>query len=516
MAAPAIPPGQQNLTNGLTRMRELQTRGSRVFQSADLTRAQREALESAGFLRRVIKGWYIAGRPGENSGDTTAWHASCRDFIAAYCSHRFGNNWYLSADVSVLVHAGVTNLPRQVVVMSDKAQRNVVELLGGNSLFDSTPVEPTGLEQIVHVGPLRVLSLPLALARVPAVFYRTYPVDAQIALRQLRTPAELLRILLSGGHSFIAGRLAGAFRAIGLPRVADDIVGAMAGAGYRVTEANPFQDDPPSLGGQRVASPYVDRIRIMWSRMRNNVIEHFPQEPGRPANPAAYLHAVADAYQADAYHSLSIEGYTVSEDLIARVSRGDWNPDGHSGDAEKRNAMVAHGYYLAHTAVRGSVAAILAGENSGVVVERDHAQWYRQLFRPSVNAGMISVEDLAGYRNDQVFIRNADHVPPDKTAVWDMMPTLFELLTDEPNAAVRAVLGHFVFVFIHPYMDGNGRMGRFLMNAMLASGGYPWTVIPVTRRHDYMAALNVASGHGDIVPFTQFVASCVGVSESPQ
>jgi len=41
------------------------------------------------------------------------------------------------------------------------------------------------------------------------------------------------------------------------------------------------------------------------------------------------------------------------------------------------------------------------------------------------------------------------------------------------------VLGHFVFVYIHPYLDGNGRIGRFLMNLMLAAGGYPWTV---TRR----------------------------------
>jgi hypothetical protein len=38
-------------------------------------------------------------------------------------------------------------------------------------------------------------------------------------------------------------------------------------------------------------------------------------------------------------------------------------------------------------------------------------------------------------------------------------------------AGVRVVLGHFIFVYIHPYMDGNGRMGRFLMNVMLAGGG---------------------------------------------
>jgi Fic family protein len=51
------------------------------------------------------------------------------------------------------------------------------------------------------------------------------------------------------------------------------------------------------------------------------------------------------------------------------------------------------------------------------------------------------------------------------------MPAFFELLREETEPAVRVVLGHFVFVYIHPYMDGNGRIGRFMMNLMMASGG---------------------------------------------
>jgi Fic family protein len=81
------------------------------------------------------------------------------------------------------------------------------------------------------------------------------------------------------------------------------------------------------------------------------------------------------------------------------------------------------------------------------------------------------------------------------------------LLESEPHAAARAVLGHFGFVFTHPSMDGNGRIGRFFMNAMLASGGYPWTVIEVAHRPHYMQALNAASSEGDIGPFARFVAS---------
>jgi len=94
-------------------------------------------------------------------------------------------------------------------------------------------------------------------------------------------------------------------------------------------------------------------------------------------------------------------------------------------------------------------------------------------------------------------------------AMRDAMPVLFELLEEEPEPSVRAVLGHFIFVFIHPYMDGNGRIGRFLMNAMLASGGYPWTVVPVERRTEYMQALEQASVGQDITSFATFLAYLV-------
>jgi Fic family protein len=58
-------------------------------------------------------------------------------------------------------------------------------------------------------------------------------------------------------------------------------------------------------------------------------------------------------------------------------------------------------------------------------------------------------------------------------------------------------------------MEGNGRVGRFLMNAMMASGGYPWTVIPVTDRTAYVKALEKASVGEEIAPFADFLARLV-------
>ena len=111
-----------------------------------------------------------------------------------------------------------------------------------------------------------------------------------------------------------------------------------------------------------------------------------------------------------------------------------------------------------------------------------------------------------------MYIKGANHVPPNSAAVRDAMPALFEMLKEEPDPGVRAVLGHFVFVYIHPYMDGNGRIGRFLMNVMLASGGYPWTVIPVEKRDDYLSALEKASVNQEIDEFAKFIAELVSES----
>jgi Fic family protein len=89
------------------------------------------------------------------------------------------------------------------------------------------------------------------------------------------------------------------------------------------------------------------------------------------------------------------------------------------------------------------------------------------------------------------------------------MPAFFDLLSEEIESAVRIVLGNFIFVYIHPYADGNGRMGRFLMNLMLAAGGFQWTVIPVEARDAYMAALEEASVQHNIGPFAEFIAQFV-------
>jgi len=506
----ATTPAAKQLGAALPALKALQDQGRAVFQTDEFSRTDRQALLSAGFLQPILRGWYMPSRPDDRPGDTTPWYAAMDSFLGAYGNHRFGQGWHASPELSLLLHAGSTALPRQFVLHSPAAGNNVIQLPDGYTLLDLKTKAAPAPGDLTSIRGISVLQLPVALSRVEQPFFRAYPRDAQIALSQVPDASDLNRVLLEEGRSHYAGRLAGGFRAIGRGDIADEIVGAMRAVGYVVPEVNPFEA-PPSVQSDERVGPAALRVRLMWAEMREAVLEVFPDTPGLPADAGAYLSAVEDIYKTDAYHSLSIEGYRVSEALISKVASGDWNPELSESDKDARNAMAARGYWLAHNVVKQTIGKILGGANAGQAYQSDHAAWYRELFAPSVEAGILSAADLAGYRGHQVFIRNAKHVPPPKESVREMMPELMRQLRAEPSAAVRAVLGHFVFVYIHPYMDGNGRLGRFLMNAMLASGGYPWTVIQLPRRDEYMAALNMASYEGNIRPFAEFVLSSMQV-----
>jgi Fic family protein len=234
-----------------------------------------------------------------------------------------------------------------------------------------------------------------------------------------------------------------------------------------------------------------------------------PIAPGLPKEVGSYLHRVDEIYKSDAYHSLSIEGYSVSPEVIEKVRQGNWSPEDSEEDRKNRDALAARGYWQAFLLVKTAVQKVITGENPGTLARTAHKEWYRELFQPCVRTGLIDAGALAGYRNTPVYIRNSRHVPPRREVLRDAMPALFDLLQQEKEPGVRAVIGHWLIGYIHPYADGNGRMARFLMNVMLASGGYPWTVIRVEDRNAYLDALDRASIHTDIKPFAEFIAQRV-------
>jgi hypothetical protein len=500
VAAPA-----EKLAASLAVLKELQDAGRVALRATDMTRTHRERLLKNGFIREVMKGWYLPSRPDEPAGESTSWYASFWSFCAAYLDSRFGKDWSVCPEQSVSLHTGNWTVPRQLLVRAPKGGNKPIGLIHDTSIFDVRLDMPPKADRAILNG-VRLYSLPAALLGCAQGQFESRPTELRAGLAMVRDPTEVLRRLLDGGHSKIAGRLAGAFRNIGRAKFADEITGAMQAAGYTVGESDPFTEASRIVFGARETSPYVNRMRMDWARMREDVLRIFPKAPGVPKDSMSYLKNVEEQYVNDAYNSLSIEGYKVNAELIEKVRSGKWNPDADKTGRDQRDALAARGYWQAFQVVKASIKSVLGGANAGRIADGDHAAWYRELFGPSVTAGIVRAADLAGYRNGQVYIRRSMHTPPNVEAVRDLMPAFFELLQQEDQPGVRVVLGHFLFVYIHPYMDGNGRMGRFLMNLMMASGGYPWTIVPLEHRRGYMSALESASVDGDIKPFARFLA----------
>jgi hypothetical protein len=498
----------EKLAQSLELLRDLQKKGVTAIRSRDLTRTHISQLTNNGFLKIVLKGWYISSRPDERQGESTFWYVSFWQFCASYLNKRFKNVWCLSPEQSLLLHAENWTVPKQLLVRSPKGNNKVTKLLFDTSLLDVRYTMPNK-KNIEEKNGLRIFAKIPALVTCSPTFFMQYPTDARVVLATIQDASEILPVLLEGGHSTIASRLMGAFRNIGQNRIAEDISKTMRSAGYEIREQDPFKSETKILFSNRIISPYVNRMRILWEEMRKPIIKRFPKPPTSPMSVSAYLKSVEEKYVTDAYHSLSIEGYQVSIELIEKVRSGKWNPDNDPTDRDHKDALAARGYWQSFKTVKESIHKVLKGENPGTVAWNDHGDWFRELFGASVTAGILNPADLAGYRRHPVYIRHSMHVPPNFSAITDLMHAFFDLLINEEEAAVRIVLGHFFFVFIHPYMDGNGRIGRFLMNVMLASGKYPWTIIPVEKREHYMRSLEEASVKHNIIPFCDFLSGAL-------
>lgn len=119
-------------------------------------------------------------------------------------------------------------------------------------------------------------------------------------------------------------------------------------------------------------------------------------------------------------------------------------------------------------------------------------------------------DDNAGrYRTLNVLIAGAEHRPPDALLVTNQMQafmTWYNTIAQTLHPIERAARVHADFVKIHPFIDGNGRTSRLLMNLELLKSGFPVALIRVEDRLAYYEALDKAHTVGDYTDFIELVA----------
>ncbi len=120
---------------------------------------------------------------------------------------------------------------------------------------------------------------------------------------------------------------------------------------------------------------------------------------------------------------------------------------------------------------------------------------------------------LAGkYRKEQVFITGTDFVPPAPDQVSGLMKQFaaeISTLKAKYHSIEFAALLHLKLVTIHPFIDGNGRIARLVMNLALMQAGYPITIIPVINREDYINCIKQIQLNNDPMPFINFISTMV-------
>jgi len=118
-------------------------------------------------------------------------------------------------------------------------------------------------------------------------------------------------------------------------------------------------------------------------------------------------------------------------------------------------------------------------------------------------------DEYAGvYRDRQVFISGAKHTPPAPFLIKEEMEKLLNWYNEEAKTMhpiTRGALLHVFFVGIHPFIDGNGRISRLLLNLELMKEDFPPIVIKVSNRLDYYEALDKAHVEKDYDNFIQLV-----------
>lgn len=264
---------------------------------------------------------------------------------------------------------------------------------------------------------------------------------------------------------------------------------------------------PTIVSRARAPNPWMTRHRIRFERFADQMEDALGGEIDdvERLGPDGVIEQAREGKSYDTYHSTAIEGYQISPEDVSAVLSGEERAG--QDPEEVRARMAVKGYSVAFDRCMDVIRSSDGAWKATVGLIHD---LYDALFSPSVEAGILSAGALRGWRTEPAYLRSARHVPPSAEKVPQLMQQHVELVNQtETSPVVRAAASHLDFVTIHPFPDGNGRIGRFLMNLVLGTSGLPWVTIRAEDRGRYFEALDAAQVGGDAQMFGEFVVGYV-------
>ncbi len=213
-----------------------------------------------------------------------------------------------------------------------------------------------------------------------------------------------------------------------------------------------------------------------------------------PENSAAFQRARQEMYYLHVYHTTAIEGNTLSLEQMRSIME--------TGLAVPGKSIMEHNEVIGLNSALQYINTTLMNRIGGVRVQ-DILEIHRRVI------GYVDPMEGGQVRTTQVFV--GSHVPPSPADVITLLEEFVDWMNSEEMQSLHpvefAALVHYKLVYIHPFLDGNGRTSRLLMNMVLMRAGYPPVIVKVSDRHEYYDTLKMAN-KGDIRPFIRFIARC--------
>ena len=166
-------------------------------------------------------------------------------------------------------------------------------------------------------------------------------------------------------------------------------------------------------------------------------------------------------------------------------------------------SLREHFEVIGHGAAYDHISALAKGDKiTETDIKKIHYLFYRHI--DEGNAGK--------YRKSRVYITGSEHIPPQPKDVPYFMKEFVARLPKLKAAnhpVIYAALAHKEFVTIHPFVDGNGRVARLLMNLILLQAGYLIAIIPPVLRRQYINSLEKAQVAKNDTDYLKLICQCV-------
>ncbi|KAK7934121.1 hypothetical protein WMY93_005017 [Mugilogobius chulae] len=213
-----------------------------------------------------------------------------------------------------------------------------------------------------------------------------------------------------------------------------------------------------------------------------------------PKGNSALRRVMEETYYHHIYHTVAIEGSTLTLSEIRHIIETRYAVPGKS--LQEQNEAIG-----VDVAMKYMNTTLLS--RTGPITVQDILEIHRRVL------GFVDPVEGGRLRTSQVFVGH--HIPPHPQDLQRHMQELVQWLNSEEALQLHpveyAALAHYKLVYVHPFVDGNGRTSRLLMNLGLMKARYPPITIRKEQRAEYYAALDTAN-EGDVRPFIRFIAKC--------